>query len=147
MDSVLFGDELIEYEGLKTLQDGKPYYVPEKSQLLCYAQDDYFEKNASFDAMAKFLRDHMKKSTKKAIYITEELQLLASMSETDMDFILNDLQRLGLTLTKTNDITLFSVEFAKLSNDTRMAINRGHTPNELKDSHSNTGWLNPLKPS
>lgn len=131
MDNLLMADDAEEYEKLKALQEGKPYYVPEKSELLRYAQDYYFEDNASFYAMVKFLRSQMKLTEKKAIEMTMELQLHASMSESDIDFILDDLDRLGMAYIKAMDRALFWDEYTKLFNDTRMAMNRGHTPNEL----------------
>jgi len=128
-ESFLIEDD--DYEELKQQQDGKPYYIPEKDALLRYADDGFYEKNAEFEAMRGFLAGRMKLPADRADDIADEMQLFAYMDEHDPDFLLDDLKRMGLKLTRQDDLKLFFERYVDLSNHTRKLVNRGYTPDEL----------------
>ena len=119
------------YDEMKVAQEGKPYYIPLKAELLRYENDRYYEKNASFMALRDFLRDHIKLSIGRADDIAGELQLHASMAETNMQYIMDDMKRMGLEFQGIEDLRSFMTLYTEMANNTRMAINRGHTPKEL----------------
>jgi len=128
-ESVLVGEDA--YPAMKAAQKGKPYYIPPKAELLRYVDDRYYERNPSFIALRDFLRDHMKQHAERAEDIAGELQLHASMAESNMQIIIDDMERMGLEFRGIDDLRPFMTLFTEMSNNTRMQINRGHTPNEL----------------
>lgn len=120
------------YDEMKAAQDGKPYYIPAKAELLRYEDEFYYEKNASFIAVRDFLRDHMKLPNERANDIADQLQLHASFAEFDIQYIMDDMKRMGLVFEGIEDVKLFMTMFTEMSNNTRMATNRGHKPNERR---------------
>ena len=125
-------EDIDSYDEMKAAQDGKPYFIPSKVELLRYEDEFYYEKNASFIALRDFLRDHMKLSNKRADDIADELQLHASFAEFDIQYIMDDMKRMGLVFQGFEDLNTFMALFTEMSNNTRMAMNRGYKPNELR---------------
>ena len=135
MDYEIIEESLLEdldvYEEMKAAQADKPYYVPDKQELLRYADDLYIDKNAKFLALRDFLRDKMKLPPDRADDVAEELQLHATMAEKDMNYIIQDIKRMGLKFEDIDSVNIFLSQYYEMANNTRMPINRGHTPNEL----------------
>ncbi len=128
-DSELYIED--DYAKMKAEQEGKPYYVPGKPTLLKYADEGYFEQNAEFCALRDFLHNHMKLPAKRAEDVADELQLYASMAEQDNQQIFKDMARLGVKFKGIEEVKSFFALYTNMFNNTRMPINRGHTPNEL----------------
>jgi hypothetical protein len=129
-ESLLIDEE--GYPEMKAAQREKPYYIPAKNELLRYADEHYYEKNDAFMALREFLLQHMKLPLERAEDIADELQLHASTAESNMQYIMDDMQRMGLEFKGLEDLQLFMARFMEMSNNTRMPINRGHTPMELR---------------
>lgn len=116
---------------MRILQHGKPYYIPEREELLRYADGLYFEKTPAFLALRDYLRAQMRLSPKKADEIAEEMQIHAAMNESDMDYILGDAKRMGARFGKEAQVGGFMTRYIAMANETRMHIHRGHTPGEM----------------
>ena len=52
-----------------------------------------------------------------------------------MQFVMDDLDRMGMTFKGIDDIQRFLTLFTNLSNHSRMQSNRGHTPEEIRAMH------------
>jgi hypothetical protein len=120
-----------DYEEMKGRQGDKPYYIPEREELLRYADDGFYEKNAEFEAMRDFLAGRMKLPADRADEIADEMQLFAYLDEQDPDYLLGNLERMGLKFTRQEDVKAFFERYMELSNHTRKPVDRGHTPDEL----------------
>ncbi len=135
MDRDIIAEHLLivddDYEDTKAMQDDKPYYIPGKQTLLKYADDHYFEETPEFRALRDHLRFQRDMSFEKADDIAAEMHLLAAMNEQDMNEILGDAQRIGMTFGGREDLQAFMALYIDMANNARMHINRGHTPNEL----------------
>lgn len=118
---------------LQRNQEGKPYYVPPKEELLKYQDELYFEKNTAFFALRDYLLKGRRLSRERAEGIADELQLIAYMGDADNPQSVHDLvEDMGYTFRSMEDLEQFFQLFFTLSNNTRMPSNRGYTPEEMK---------------
>ena len=85
-------DNFESYEELKTAQAGRPYYIPDREELLKYADSLYIEETPEYLALGAFLRDRL--GLECAENVLEDLQLDARMNNTDPELILYTVWRL-----------------------------------------------------
>ena len=126
-------DDFDSYDELRTEQEGKPFYIPEKESLLKYQNERYVEETKKSLALGAFLRDKLK--LKNADDVLTELQFEACMGNSDPQKIIWTVERLAGkgslgSIEMINE--LFQYYFA-MYNNTRLAANRGFTPNELRE--------------
>lgn len=81
------------YDELRIEQEGKPFYVPEKELLLKYQDQFYVEETKESLALGTFLRDKLK--LKRADEVLSELQLEASMGESDPEDVIWTVERMA----------------------------------------------------
>ncbi|RHW35933.1 hypothetical protein D1B33_12440 [Lysinibacillus yapensis] len=124
-------DMVEDYELFIASVIGKPFYVPEKEELLRYTDDFYYEKTSHQEKLAKMLaKDFFGGST---LMVKEEI-----------DEIVGQFQLVGVNFNETLRELLGRFEFndlkqaneyiqaiTKIANTTRLWENRGHTPEEL----------------
>lgn len=114
---------------------GKPYYIPEKEELLKYADSAYFEENQQFEAVLKFLRKKFWRKS-KADELAIEIKMYCSSA--------NSMANIG-TLFEERDLKIKSEKevgelmglIMGLANHTRVWENNGFTPNEMEEIRSN----------
>lgn len=126
-------DDFDSYDELRSEQEGKPFYVPEKESLLKYQDDFYIEETKEFLALGVFLRDKLK--LKRANDILEDLQLVARTGDNDPQRIIWEVERMAGKgcLGSTEKINEFFQYYFAMCNNTRIAANRGFTPNEMRE--------------
>lgn len=119
-----------EEDMLQRKQGDKPYYVPEKDELLRYTDDHYFEKNYHYLALESFLKERFKSNP--------------GLAEEAANDVHDDIQAGGRLQTVMDTLTMHGVEYKNdeeisqvvqlvtdLFNNVRLWENRGHTPDEL----------------
>lgn len=120
-----------EYFDMIELQKGKPYYIPDKKQLLKYANDGYFEKTLEFISLRAFLRNLPNLEKEEADILADDIQLIISIEKGSLTLAIQRAAQFGLDF----DNASIRSEFSKLCNDlcnhTRMNMHCGHTPAEL----------------
>lgn len=125
-------DDFESYEELRQEQEGKPFYIPEKEELLRYEDDFFVEKPKEFLSMEAFLRDTVR--LKRAKEVAENLLDAAAMNERDPDFILQETQRVARE--KRPLLGREREEFFRLYTDLhdhiRLRENRGFTNAEMR---------------
>lgn len=126
-------DDFESYDEMKADQSGKPYYIPEKEELLKYEDDCYFEYTKEALALRAFLRDKLK--LKRADAVLDDLQLEARLGYSTPQDAFETIQRLtGRPWIGTSEQTNeFFKYYYDMCNNTRLAFNRGFTPNELHE--------------
>ena len=126
-------DDFESYDELREQQEGKPFYIPDKEALLKYQEDLYVEETKESLALGAFLRDKLK--MKRADDVWENLQLVARMEETDPQRIIWEVERMAGkgSLGSIGQINEFFQYYFAMYNNTRLASNRGFTPNELSE--------------
>lgn len=131
VEESLYEVDLNDYDEMIDAQKGKPYYIPRKEELLKYADDCYFEQTLQSRALRTYFRRQKGLTRAQAEEFVEELQLFASSGENDFEEVMDDIIRMGMRFENELDVNEFLRLYADMSNHTRMAMNRGHTPEEL----------------
>ena len=108
---------------------GKPRYIPEKDELLRYADWDYYERTPQMDALTAFLMNEGHQSRRDAEEIAGEIQY-ACVVEAGMEQIFDILSDYGAEL-DDSAVEAFVKVMMSVKNNTRLWANKGHTPNEL----------------
>lgn len=127
-------DVLLE-EGMKELLEketaGKSFYIPEKQELLRYADQFYYQKTEAQERLHHLLRADF-----GADVDTEEeiRELVLNLQVSSGEFMLElseFLERLELPVSKAERYIPVIIDIA---NTTRLWENRGHTPEEMRNS-------------
>lgn len=126
-------DDFESYEELNEEQEGKPFYIPEKEELLRYQDNLYFEKTREYLALGVFLRDKLR--LKRADDVLDDLQLGARCEDSDSQSIIWEGERLAGRgcLGSMEQINEFFRYYFAMYNNTRLPANRGFTPNEMQE--------------
>lgn len=124
-------DNFDEYFEIIGLQRGKSYYVPDKKQLLKYADNFYFEKTLEFIGLRAFLRNQNNLTKEKADNLAEDIQMIIALESGNITYAINEAARLGLDFNNQSIRKEFSRLCNELSQNTRMHIHCGHTPSEI----------------
>lgn len=127
-------EAVIEEDGIKILlekQGKKPYYVPEKEVLLCYADETFFERSKQYEELRYVLETKVTKDAALATQIAAEIQYMYSFGEELAE---------GLVAIENHDIEMEEEVLqvvvdclVDLYNNTRFWENRGFTPKEMSE--------------
>lgn len=126
-------DDCDEYLDIIELQRGKSYYIPDKKQLLKYADDVYFEKTLEFISLRAFLRNLPNLEKERADILADDIQLIVSMEKGGFTPAIQRATQFGLDFDNASIRSEFSRLCNDLCNHTRMHMHCGHTPAELYD--------------
>lgn len=131
----LIGEWLLEddedLETMMFMQGGKPYYVPEKEELLKYADDFYYEETPQTKAVFDFFINEMGMDEKEADDMVGETISTMCISLGDAEVPFHDFARMKIYFTK-EQAQKFLRLFVDLYNNTRHPFNRGYTPCEMQ---------------
>lgn len=120
----------MDYEKMLKMQEGKPYYIPDREELLRYKDDLYIEENESFKNMLNYMRTKLKIGAIEAYDYCADIQLGIRSGYMPSD-ILNDCERTGLSFNNKKQAEVFIKYLMDMFNNTRIRENRGYTPNEI----------------
>lgn len=134
IEDILVDEDLEAYFQTKVSQEGKPFYIPKKKGLLLYSDPDYFEKRPASDAMWEYLEAHFGKHSAICQDVFEELAFEARYISTTLSDTVQLLEEMGMKFKNSNDVQHFAKRYQDLYNTTRMQCNRGHTPEELRNT-------------
>ena len=121
-------DEMIEE------QLGKPYYIPEKEELLKYVDSNYFEKTKEYKDLLKYIETHFIEDPEEAKELCEELHGLKQM-QVNMQEVLNTLDRNNISFENNDQLNEFLMKISLMGNNTRIWENKGFTPNEIFEKY------------
>lgn len=131
-----FGDP-DDYEELVSEQYGRPFYVPEKDELLKYEDEYYFEKTRHYYNLLNFLKDEM--GFANAEIIVEDFVASLVIDENPPRRVLEVLRIISepkfRDFANREQAKKFSLLYTNLRNHTRKHTHRGHTPFELNDCY------------
>lgn len=133
IDIALIGDDLDRYHALLKKQQGKPYYVPPKAQLLAYDDAFYCEPTEEANQMRDFIETHLQLPERKREEVFDELVYGIRCADADFPQIQERLTAMGVRFRQRRDLQTFIDLYQAFHNTTRMQSNRGYTPNELLD--------------
>jgi hypothetical protein len=81
VENSLHALDLGVYDEMIDSQQGKPYFIPSKQELLLYADEDYYEPPQQSRAMQDYLRRQKKMTKAQTEEMMLEMQLYTSMGE------------------------------------------------------------------
>ncbi len=134
VNAAYMDDGAEEFYDVFEAQQGKPYYIPSKNELLNYADPGYVEMTKQAADMMDFLRKiglNDVKLENAFLYTYCGIQMMTDEMEDALGFI----EGCGAQMTE-RDVHTFIKLYADLSNHTRMQCNRGYTPSELGAMYS-----------
>ena len=124
-----------EYYAVAQAQQGKPLYVPTKEELLRYKDFLYFEVTPQTRAMREFLCKKLKISMQNAEDITADcITAIKCSQNAPLEEMVDELERMEIRM-DTEQFEKFAELFYDLNNHTRLSVNRGFTPLELREQY------------
>lgn len=118
-----------ELEELQHQAQDKPFYIPEREELLRYADSLYDERTLQLERLTTHIKKRIIPDQELAEVIADDLQLACSM-EASLDELLDEFERREIPLTDRQIDDLLPL-LAEVRNHTRLWANRGFTPAEL----------------
>lgn len=133
-DGYLVNDEFEENE-FRDVPDllaeigNKPRYIPDKKELLRYADPDYFEKTPHTAKLERFLIQSLGQSAGAAEEIVAEIHFAIAV-EAGVQAIFDILDEYSVAL-HDKQLTALLPLITNMTNSTRLWANNGHTPEEI----------------
>ncbi|AQU80211.1 hypothetical protein AJGP001_13415 [Planococcus faecalis] len=128
------GEWIMEFEAFDEhwlAQQGKPYYVPEREELLKWSDPDYFEKPTEFFNLQQYMVTLFPEAASDKVEgAAEDLQMMAE-DPFSLERIIREFDRMGLKLEESGQLKKVAELVMDMHNHTRLQINRGYTPHEL----------------
>lgn len=122
--SIMIGEG---FEEELRLREGIPHYIPEKDELLKYADINYFEMTTEYEELRCFLRKlYWRRS--KADEIANEVKFYCRSTQSFTNLI--DLL-VNIKVKNDNQFEELKLLSMQLYKNTRLEENNGYTPNEL----------------
>ena len=137
----LVHESLIVYEGddaekLRNNQKDKPYYIPDKMQLIQYSDADYFDKGELFGDMVDFILKNFNCDYGVAYTLTDEINLMARMNCSFED-IMYYIDAMGIEMKDGSTSEKLMQKYYYVYVNSRLWENRGYTTEELKKIKGN----------
>lgn len=128
-ESLLMDDE--DLPRLLTRQKGKPYYIPEKEELLYYCDDLYRERPPSFMRLQQFIQQTFKLDSGDAEELCEDIHLGFLNADFSVDYVLFEIERRRMSFANDAQVREFVRLALDLANHSRCWANLGFTPAEM----------------
>lgn len=159
-DFILMGDNLIgqdyleenNYKALLNMQADKRFYIPGYRQVLDYAQNEYLTDEKAYQELKAYISSHLngKEITISDLLVEDVMKEIWQQFCLGYDFqdviewicVENRIIHIDGTLEQMND---FLKILQNASNNTRMLINRGNTPEEIRQA-ARANWRNGKMP-
>jgi hypothetical protein len=114
---------------------GKPYYIPEKEELLKYADLEYFEINEQFEAVWRFLRIRFwRKSRADELALEIQRYCKSADSLANIGYLF---ENRDYKIKSEKEVSVLMELIMELANNTRIPENNGFTPNEMEEIRRN----------
>ena len=125
------------YETVESQHD-KPYYIPEKDELLKYADDFYVCRGKQLDDLVDFLEENAKTFNPQMSMreVAEEYMFsihIQARPEPEIDSLLHYLLPPSSRKEATDFLEKLLPYIIKLTSNTRLLVNRGYTPAEMAE--------------
>jgi hypothetical protein len=119
-----------ECKRLEKDQENKPYYIPDKAELLRYADPDYYEESEHSKAMVEFLCSHwnLTHTIARRIVVVFVNHIVCGEGVQGLDELCSSV---GIQLRSREEMKEFVACFINLLNHTRMLSNKGFRPVDL----------------
>lgn len=123
-----------ELEQMLRQRKGKPFFIPEKSELLKYADNLYEFKTPEFLALDNFVHTKLNLERNKAQNLLDDIRYLCSMGESIKN-IMEEVNKQDVVFEGMDQVNEFLQLVNELSNNSRLWVNGGHTPTEIFEKY------------
>jgi len=132
-----------EFEIIMEKKKNKPYYIPQKQELLKYIDEIYFEKTKEYYALLNYMqKNFFDGDEEKAKWLCQDIQGLCKVGG-DLPVVMDFLEDRGFIFEGVNQINEALQLVMGFTNNTRIWENNGHTPQEIFEKFEKPN-LNPL---
>lgn len=135
IDGAYFIHEVImdddEFDNYMEQKKGKPYYIPNKKELLKYKDEGYFEKTFAYYRLHSFVKKRRQLDNVNSVEDICRDVVLHCEDEVNTLDIIADMDRVGIECTSESDISEAVNLITELGNNTRLWVNNGYTPEEM----------------
>lgn len=131
IDITLVDGDLSAYHEMRHSQGGKPYYIPDKAELLAFDDPFYCEATPAADALTRFMERRLRLEHTRAAALLAEFVYAVRCLDAGISEVMARLENLDIQFRHQRDITRFCALYQEFHNHTRMQCNRGYTPEEL----------------
>jgi len=121
---------LDDYDKEKGYKGNKPYYIPEREELLRYSDYTYFERTKSYDNLVEFLED-LFKDRYKAEELANDIRIYLK-SVDGIENLGDFFEENGLMIKDSKDAEKLMELIKGLADNTRLWSNNGYTPREME---------------
>ncbi|WP_026894324.1 hypothetical protein [Clostridiisalibacter paucivorans] len=123
------------FDAVMRQKAGKPYYIPEKEELLKYAHLEHFEVNEQFEAVRRFFRKRFWRKS-RADELALEIQRYCKPADSlaNIGYLFENRE---LKIKNEKDVNELMGLIRELANNTRVPENNGFTPNEMEEIRRN----------
>lgn len=122
-----------DYSTLVKEQTGKLYYIPEKEELLNYADPHYSEQPLEYIELVEFLKSRQYKNQSNKIENIVEMIFIGFMMGVSVEIALDHIEIEKFRLRNKTQLNKLLVILQKFRDNTRMRKNNGYTPIELEN--------------
>ncbi|MNJ40716.1 hypothetical protein D3C77_356160 [compost metagenome] len=119
-----------ELEELLIQIKDKPQYVPERNELLKYADEFYFEMTPQLMKLRAYILKEICRDTEMVDDLIDDIQLACTMEATPQDLIF-EFERRDLQFQSMEQADIIVALMNDVYNHTRLWIHGGHTPFEM----------------
>ena len=112
-------------------QENKSYYIPDRDELLKYKDDSYFERNKEYEEVKTYIKNNLVSNENVAEGICDDIQFICQGEDFSADDIIVAFQRKNISFKSEKQLKKLTSLISELSNNTRLYVNKGHTPNEI----------------
>lgn len=128
METIIENDE---FDLMLRKKGDKPYYVPEKEELLKYVDDGYFEKSKQYNDLLSYLKKNFfKPGDERAEWLAEDIQGMCQFG-VDMQTIFDSFNNMKISFNDMDQANNVLQLVMNLSNNIRIWENNGYTPQEI----------------
>ncbi len=131
IDITLVDGDLSAYHEMRQRQGGKPYYIPDRADLLAFDNPFYCEPTPAADALSQFMERQLLLNHNHAAEILDELVYAVRCLDAGISEVLARLKSLGVQFRHQRNVDRFCALYQEFHDHTRMQCNRGYTPAEL----------------
>jgi len=109
----------------------KPFYIPDKEELLKYTDDFYFERNKQYKKLLNYVKNnYFNDDEEKAEYLCEDIQGICQFGF-DIQEVIDLFNIRDAKLTDKKQVKEVMQLVTELTNNVRIWENNGHTPHEI----------------
>lgn len=131
IDITLVDGDLNAYHEMRHSQGGKPYYIPDRAELLAFDDPFYCAPTPAADALSQFMERRLCLKHDHVAALLAEFVYAARCLDAGISEVMARLEGLGIHFRHRRVAERFCTLYQEFHNHMRLQCNRGYTPEEL----------------